>query len=74
MNERPDDDPIPESDRERFLRNHQEHIGTMRAIVLRARRLGRAEDAERMQQIVETWERIGRAVAEADDEGDGEAS
>ena len=47
-----------ETARERFLRNHQENVGIMRAALVRAEREGRTDDAKRIRAMIEAWERI----------------
>lgn len=63
-------DGVPERPQERFLRNHQENIGTMRAAAIRAEREGRRDDAERMRAIIAAWELIAeKAEGELRDGG-----
>lgn len=59
-----------ETARQKFLRNHQENIRTMRAALLRAEREGDTEYVNSVRPIVEAWEDIGR---KAQDQEDGEA-
>jgi hypothetical protein len=52
---------MEETPRQRFLRNHQENIGVMRAALDRAENDGtHPGDVFVIRQIVEAWEGIGR--------------
>jgi hypothetical protein len=56
-----------ETPRQKFLRNHQENIRTMRAALIRAEREG-LPDVGAIRGIVQAWEGIGeRAEAEESD-------
>jgi hypothetical protein len=47
---------------DRFLRNHQENNGIMRAIAARQARAGEEDDAERIRAMIATWERIAELI------------
>ena len=47
-----------ETPKEKFLRNHQENMGIMRAALVKAIREKRHDDYERIKAMIETWERI----------------
>lgn len=53
---------LPESSRERFLRNHQEDIHLMRIARTKAEREGRHDDALRIGGIIKAWECIADKV------------
>ena len=58
---------MEETARERYLRNHEDNINRMKAAVVRERRLGNNDKADKMQGIVDQWQGIHSEATSGDE-------
>jgi hypothetical protein len=58
---------VEETARERYLRNHEDNINRMKAAVVRERRLGNNDKADKMQEIVDQWQGIHSEATSGDE-------